>query len=370
MGSQDDQIASVYQPRHLISRGDWDHADWVAPRLGGPKGELRLAALRGGIQDLKSRTYNGKFDVLPDFDSLKPNHQGTLPKGFIDLRVCRPNNFGSSGDFGVVFTGKVNAPRAGQYLFEMASDDGARILIDGKMVVEHDGQHAPQRKTDSIKLTAGDHPIRVGYFARNVHNSFRAHWQGPGLARAALTVDSLDFKFATQGWGGVPKLNVSAGGQPTRIDGKAVTEVLGTHAPSVIGFDIPEGYDTFIAQGGLDDTAASKGLGKLRFLVYTKRPRLADKIEWIDGLPVDPHGGTSDGRNFANIRELRKLLAAQPEKLAWGVTSHLATYATGEPTGPLDRSAIQQIVNSAKKDNYGLRSLVHGLVQSELFRWK
>jgi hypothetical protein len=91
---------------------------------------------------------------------------------------------------------------------------------------------------------------------------------------------------------------------------------------------------------------------------------------WMDGLPVAPSGITPEGQRFDNIIGLRKLLSQQPEKLAWGVTTHLLTYATGEPSSPLDRKAIQQIVDSAKPDDYGLRSLVHGIVQSETFRSK
>jgi len=91
---------------------------------------------------------------------------------------------------------------------------------------------------------------------------------------------------------------------------------------------------------------------------------------WTDGLPVNASGVTPEGKAFQDLTGLRQLLAAQPEKLAWGVTWHLATYATGAPTGPLDRKAIQSIVDGAAKDRYGLRTLVHGLVQSELFRVK
>ncbi|MFM8534816.1 MAG: DUF1585 domain-containing protein, partial [Acidimicrobiia bacterium] len=93
-------------------------------------------------------------------------------------------------------------------------------------------------------------------------------------------------------------------------------------------------------------------------------------VLWMDGLPVDPSGITPEGQPFENITGLRKLLSQQPEKLAWGVTTHLLTYATGELSGPLDRKAIQQIVDSARPSDYGLRSLVHGIVQSETFRSK
>lgn len=92
--------------------------------------------------------------------------------------------------------------------------------------------------------------------------------------------------------------------------------------------------------------------------------------QWMDGLSVDASGVTPDGVPFDDLTGLRKWLASKPEKLAWGVTWNLATYATGEPSGPLDRQAIQQIVDSARQDNYGLRSLLHGLVQSELFQNK
>jgi Protein of unknown function (DUF1585) len=91
---------------------------------------------------------------------------------------------------------------------------------------------------------------------------------------------------------------------------------------------------------------------------------------WTDGLAVDCSGKTPTGQAFTDIRELRQKLAQNPAQLARGVTRHLITYATGAPVTRLDHPAIEAIVSSAAKDNHGLRSLVHGVVQSELFRWK
>jgi hypothetical protein len=92
--------------------------------------------------------------------------------------------------------------------------------------------------------------------------------------------------------------------------------------------------------------------------------------QWKDGLPVDSTGLTPDGKAFAGVKELRALLANQPDQLARGVTRHLLTYATSQPVTPLDQPAIEAIVKEAAKDDYGLRSLVHGIVQSETFRSK
>ena len=91
---------------------------------------------------------------------------------------------------------------------------------------------------------------------------------------------------------------------------------------------------------------------------------------WKDGLPVDCSGKTPDGKPFKNSLELRQLLSTHPELLARGVVRHLLTYATGAPASQLDEKAIDEIVKRSAAEKYGLRSIIHALVQSEVFRWK
>jgi mono/diheme cytochrome c family protein len=87
---------------------------------------------------------------------------------------------------------------------------------------------------------------------------------------------------------------------------------------------------------------------------------------WRDGSPVEAAGETPEGQAFAGIVELRKLLAENPEQLARGVTRHLITYSTGASVNRFEERAIDRIVKTAGPD-YGLRSLIHAVVQSELF---
>src|SRR5690606_31526982 len=57
-----------------------------------------------------------------------------------------------------------------------------------------------------------------------------------------------------------------------RVDG------LGTHANSVIEYELPAGYTTFVAKGGLDDGGTNQNGGKstsVRFAVYTEKPTLS-----------------------------------------------------------------------------------------------
>ena len=92
--------------------------------------------------------------------------------------------------------------------------------------------------------------------------------------------------------------------------------------------------------------------------------------QYGEGRPVEAGDVLPDGRQFADIAEFKKLLLAHPEQIARCLTEKLVTYATGQPVGFSDHAAVSEIVTDAKKSDYGLRSLVHAVVASELFRQK
>ena len=46
----------------------------------------------------------------------------------------------------------------------MKSDDGSRLWIDGKQVIDYDGVHGFSAKTAPVQLTAGPHDLRLWYF--------------------------------------------------------------------------------------------------------------------------------------------------------------------------------------------------------------
>jgi alpha-L-fucosidase len=62
------------------------------------------------------------------------------------------------------FGGSITVARDGVYTFELASDDGSKLWIDGKLVVDNDGEHSTITKTGSAPLAAGSHQIDIGWF--------------------------------------------------------------------------------------------------------------------------------------------------------------------------------------------------------------
>jgi len=88
------------------------------------------------------------------------------------------------------------------------------------------------------------------------------------------------------------------------------------------------------------------------------------------GLPVDAAGELPDGRPFQDIRHFKRLLRDQDAMLARNLVKQLVVFATGAPVRFSDRPALEKILRAAKADDYGVRSLVHEIVQSDLFREK
>src|SRR5690606_24074050 len=66
--------------------------------------------------------------------------------------------------FAIRFVGNIEATKTAEYTFQLNSDDGAKLFIDGKLVINNDGIHPPRAKEGTIHLTEGKHEIVVEYF--------------------------------------------------------------------------------------------------------------------------------------------------------------------------------------------------------------
>jgi hypothetical protein len=87
-------------------------------------------------------------------------------------------------------------------------------------------------------------------------------------------------------------------------------------------------------------------------------------------LPVDSAGALPDGRTFQDVRELKRLLVQEERPIARNLARQLTIFATGAPVRFSDREEIEKILDASKASGYGVRSIVHAIVQSEFFRNK
>lgn len=82
---------------------------------------------------------------------------------------------------------------------------------------------------------------------------------------------------------------------------------------------------------------------------------------------VDASGKLHSGETFADVRELKRLLAANPRQLARGFLAHLILYATGTPVRFADRPEFECVLDSCAGGGYRIGDLIHALVQSRIF---
>ena len=85
------------------------------------------------------------------------------------------------------------------------------------------------------------------------------------------------------------------------------------------------------------------------------------------GPAVDPSGTLPDGRQFSDITEFQTLAAAD-SRLLKNLAERLAVYGTGRGLAFGDRDQIFTIVTKTQSQGGGIRTLIHELVQSELFQ--
>lgn len=85
------------------------------------------------------------------------------------------------------------------------------------------------------------------------------------------------------------------------------------------------------------------------------------------GPAVEQGGETPEGHAFKDIDDYKKILLEDKDQLARSLTQKMIIYATGGDLQFADRAVVEQIVSRLRAKNYGLRSLVHEVVQSRVF---
>ena len=88
------------------------------------------------------------------------------------------------------------------------------------------------------------------------------------------------------------------------------------------------------------------------------------------GTAIDASGAMPDGTAFDGPAALRDLLVRNPEQFATVVTEKLLTYALGRGVEYYDAPAVRRILRDAADNDYGLASLVVGVVQSTPFQMR
>ncbi len=104
---------------------------------------------------------------LPNFDTLQSVGTIYTDKMNIPTRDWQSGFPGISSRFewfAIDYKGYFKVKKPGKFDFRLVSDDGSRLYIDGKLVVDNDGVHATASASGSVQLRDSTHSIRLQYF--------------------------------------------------------------------------------------------------------------------------------------------------------------------------------------------------------------
>ena len=146
--------------------------------------ELSTIELKEPKSGVMCQYYEGTWSFVPVFDSLKAQRTEVAEQFLI------PKN-NSNNNFAVQYSGYIKIPKDGSYMFFANSDDGATVVIDGGLVVDNDGQHAPQEESGTIVLKAGFHSMSVGFFQAGGGKALDVSIEGPGMKKQIISKEML-----------------------------------------------------------------------------------------------------------------------------------------------------------------------------------
>lgn len=122
-------------------------------------------------------------DSIPDFSVLEVKDSGTSDTLSWQVTEERRN-------YALTFEGNLNVPAEGEYMFELRVQGGAILFIDGKELINHDGEtnYEEGSKFGKISLTPGDHAFKLLYRKEHMHWRFGLGLfvEGPGVEKMPL----------------------------------------------------------------------------------------------------------------------------------------------------------------------------------------
>ena len=171
---------------------------------------LMFAGQVFAADNLESGLVGEYFDLgssLEDFPTIPADKKPTVK------RVDQTINFESTQEgfhgtglvdfFYVRWTGKLRIPKDGNYGFMLESDDGSRLFIDGKQVVDNGGIHGMEEKSGSAELKAGDHDLKVEFFENDVDAGCKFSWRPPGATKEIVPATALHHPAAAPAQAGL-----------------------------------------------------------------------------------------------------------------------------------------------------------------------
>jgi hypothetical protein len=89
------------------------------------------------------------------------------------------------------FFGYIKVPKRGLYRFSLSSDDGSKLMIDDRLLIDNDGLHSMLERSAETALNDGYHKIRVEFFQKTGDAGLQIYIEGPAMPKTLIKKEML-----------------------------------------------------------------------------------------------------------------------------------------------------------------------------------
>jgi len=252
----------------VLKRKEPQHVAWAAERPDGGRG----FGFTGGHVHWNWGDDNFRKTVL---NAIVWTAHGEVPQSGVETKTPSQEDLEANQDYAKPGEKKQDSKKkpAKKPVKKSAAGSSAKPKFASDVVTSGTEGHAVDVEVD---IRGAEQLFLVVDDGGNGYSCDWADWIEPRLVGPGgeKKLTDLKWKQASSAWGSV-QVHRNCQGQPLRVDGKEAAYGIGTHANSVIAYDLPAGFTHFKAHGGLDHGGVRQQGGNatsVRFYVFTEPP--------------------------------------------------------------------------------------------------
>lgn len=191
------------------------------------------------------------YPRLPDFDLLEPD--GNKKTNNFDISTT--SLLGRARNVGAQFDGYIRISKDDRYTFTLLSDDGSKLLIDDRVIVDNGSATTKASKQGAIPLQAGYHKFRLDYYCGSGQRYLECDISSPSVAKKSVLGDL----YVGTAKGSLPTVTSTTGGYFSDANGSAAAAAASSSVSSAVSSTV-SGTDSL--QGSSSNSLQRTGAKK------------------------------------------------------------------------------------------------------------
>lgn len=186
-GKDPDETYPIYQNPFYVKGSATIKAKSFKPGFHSSLTSSIDVALINNTNGIVAKYYESPTRSLSEvnLNSVIPTKQNVVYSFDLNSIIERTDNFI------VLYETELEIIVAGEYTFYTESDDGSRLYIDNKLIVDNDGYHAKREAAGKIKLEKGKYFLQIQFFEATGAEFLSVKYEGPGFKKIPIESSRL-----------------------------------------------------------------------------------------------------------------------------------------------------------------------------------